>query len=728
MTQKARAKLPFLVLLLQNIIPSFAAENARAIPPPEGCATPCKESGSNPVGWTTFPAAADYFQRCSYAPALLTYNLESQDPPTAIRACEDLEDTQPAEKKSKAPPVELERRFCAPPLEFDVEVSRTPANDTAKFIIPGQVMGAAMTIKDSLLQKSMSSGIQLGDGLVMHAHWADAVVGVYIGSGFDKTEFANGPLEDFIQGIQQFGMGQTLQAQSCGRNSSNSASAFGIIADTSGIEALSTIRNAIKLWSKGQCAEILEQVSPHTREILPTRQILSDASNQTIQAGNWTGLGQQLPSNWTGLHDKDKSNTDGLLNLADPQLDINNRLAAYAQNECIATEVQPGDSCGALAQRCQVNPNKFMQINNQPNLCSNLVPGQRVCCSAGELPDIRPKQQPNGECAVYTVTKGEWCAAIASKNGLTLQELESLNKHTWGWNGCERLLPDTKLCVSKGEPPFPIANPNAVCGPTKPGTKRPPGSKSTEWGKLNECPLKACCNIWGNCGTTSDFCVEKSAGPPGSSKGVNGCIGNCGLTILNNQKKPAQFRHIGYFEAWNHNRPCLHMDVEDIPAGKYTHVHFAFPEITNDYKVNMGKLQDQFDKFRNANKGYKRIVAFGGWDFSTQAPTAHIFRNGVTRGNRERLASSLADFVIRNNLDGIDFDWEYPGVPDMNWLPPSSPDEGSNYLEFLKLVRSKLPRKSISIAAPASFWYLKAFPIEKISKVVDYIVYMTYDL
>jgi GH18 family chitinase len=36
--------------------------------------------------------------------------------------------------------------------------------------------------------------------------------------------------------------------------------------------------------------------------------------------------------------------------------------------------------------------------------------------------------------------------------------------------------------------------------------------------------------------------------------------------------------------------------------------------------------------------------------------------------------------------------------------------------------------KSVSIAAPASFWYLKAFPIDRIAAVIDYIVYMTYDL
>lgn len=44
-------------------------------------------------------------------------------------------------------------------------------------------------------------------------------------------------------------------------------------------------------------------------------------------------------------------------------------------------------------------------------------------------------------------------------------------------------------------------------------------------------------------------------------------------------------------------------------------------------------------------------------------------------------------------------------------------------------MREKLPEgKSLSIAAPASYWYLKPFTIAEISKVVDYIIYMTYDL
>lgn len=99
----------------------------------------------------------------------------------------------------------------------------------------------------------------------------------------------------------------------------------------------------------------------------------------------------------------------------------------------------------------------------------------------------------------------------------------------------------------------------------------------------------------------------------------------------------------------------------------------------------------------------------------------------LPRGFRARL--TLLQFVVNNNLDGVDFDWEYPGAPDIPGIPAGSPDDGPNYLAFLQELRSILPSgKTISIAAPASFWYLKAFPIAEISQVVDYIVFMTYDL
>ncbi|RKL01467.1 hypothetical protein BFJ71_g5244 [Fusarium oxysporum] len=242
---------------------------------------------------------------------------------------------------------------------------------------------------------------------------------------------------------------------------------------------------------------------------------------------------------------------------------------------------------------------------------------------------------------------------------------------------------------------------------------------------LNPCPLKACCNIWGQCGTTKDYCTisKSTTGNPGmSSPGENGCTSNCDMKIVNNEKAPDSFKKVAYYESWNQDRPCMHVDVRTITSAfmsGWTHVHFAFANITSDYKVSVQDTYGQFKNFKGL-KGIKRIIAFGGWSFSVGVDTYTILCEAVKPANREAFANEVVRFVKDHDLDGVDFDWEYPG---------GSPDEPGNYLKFLQLVKSKLPSdKSLSIAAPASFWYLKQFPIAAISRTVDYIVYMTYDL
>jgi hypothetical protein len=140
---------------------------------------------------------------------------------------------------------------------------------------------------------------------------------------------------------------------------------------------------------------------------------------------------------------------------------------------------------------------------------------------------------------------------------------------------------------------------------------------------LNPCPLNACCNLWGQCGTNKDFCAITGDGTPGTGT----CISNCGMEIVNNNVAPSVYRKIGYFEAWNPERPCLWMDVSSIDESKFTHVHFAFADVTPDFRVDVSKVQDQFDKFKALKKA-KRIVAFGGWTASTSKTTFQIFRDG----------------------------------------------------------------------------------------------------
>lgn len=124
-----------------------------------------------------------------------------------------------------------------------------------------------------------------------------------------------------------------------------------------------------------------------------------------------------------------------------------------------------------------------------------------------------------------------------------------------------------------------------------------------------------------------------------------------------------------------------------------------------------------------------KILTFGGWAFSTEADTFQRFRDATKKEHRETFVNNLVSFMNRKNLDGFDFDWEYPGAPDIPDITPGSPEEGDNYLAFLQLLRSKLPsEKSLSLAVPASYWYLKQYPVKDIAKYVDYFIYMTYDL
>ncbi|KAK4663417.1 hypothetical protein QC763_608160 [Podospora pseudopauciseta] len=394
-----------------------------------------------------------------------------------------------------------------------------------------------------------------------------------------------------------------------------------------------------------------------------------------------------------------------------------------ADGTCQDRQVVPGDSCSTLYQKCNITPSLLTQYNTATNFCSNLKVNQWICCSSGTLKDRRPKPNADGSCATYTVKAGDSCSVIEAANGLVDGDLDTFNKRkTWGWAGCSKLWPDSKICLSSGTPPMPLPIANAVCGPQKPGTVAPPAG--TNISTLNPCPLNTCCNIWGQCGTTKDFCEVTGDGTPGTGT----CISNCGMTIVNNNAPPAEYKKIGYFEAWSTDRDCLWMDATSIDETQFTHIHFAFADVTPDFRVDVSKVQAQFNKFK-ALKRSKRIIAFGGWAASTSPTTFQIFRAGVNSANRATLANNIANFVREHGLDGADIDWEYPAAPDLPDIPPADPIDGPNYLAFLRLLRAGLPTgKSLAIAAPASYWYLKGFPVREMGSVLDYIVYMTYDL
>ncbi|KAJ6149090.1 Killer toxin subunits alpha/beta 6 [Penicillium samsonianum] len=552
------------------------------------------------------------------------------------------------------------------------------------------VILAAQALQRNLKQETAIHGKKK----IIFTYLHGTLIGLYSGSQVDLMQTSASMLDQFITALEGQDSNSAPSRKTleiCGGHCTASH-IFGVVADAGG--DFRAVQSIVKSWNDG---ELLSAKSEVETESVAKSSLWTFASNNATQ------------------HQHRRRSHVRHLN---------------PRAECRSIRVEGKDTCTSLATRCGIGGTAFENFNKGTLNCrSPLQPGQPVCCSSGTLPDVMPDPNPDGSCAFHEVQEDEYCQSIAASYGLTTDDLFDLNKKTWAWDGCGNLLLGLRICVSEGFPPLPASVWNAECGPTVPDTKPP--KEGEELAEMNPCPLDVCCNIWGMCGTTVDFCIPSNSttGNPGTSAPKeNGCIANCGMEMVNDNKPPELYKKIGYFEGWNYNRPCLTMHVDDIDDG-YTHIHFAFGEFSSDMEVLIKEdVQEQWKAFIKADRDYKKVLSFGGWEFSNAPATSGLFRLAVSPDRRDTFAENVVKFAADNGLDGLDFDWEYPGATDIEGSDPGSEDDGENYLEFLKLVREKLPKgKSLSVATAASFWYLKGFPVKEMAPVLDYFIHMTYD-
>ena len=122
-----------------------------------------------------------------------------------------------------------------------------------------------------------------------------------------------------------------------------------------------------------------------------------------------------------------------------------------------------------------------------------------------------------------------------------------------------------------------------------------------------------------------------------------------------------------------------------VDCNRMTRINYAFANIKDGQMVTgYAKDAENFatlTAMRKQNPSLKILVSVGGWLWSTSFSDVSL-----TPASRRVFIASAMDFLTRYDLDGLDIDWEYPGMPGAGH--PFRPEDKQNFTALLKELRA----------------------------------------
>jgi chitinase len=191
--------------------------------------------------------------------------------------------------------------------------------------------------------------------------------------------------------------------------------------------------------------------------------------------------------------------------------------------------------------------------------------------------------------------------------------------------------------------------------------------------------------------------------------------------------KPVVIGYVGGFHGL--------LETEKIDVKKLTHINYAFIDIKNGRAFLSNEKTDttnfrKLNLLKKDNPDLKILISIGGWAWSENFSDAVL-----TDSSRKIFAESAVSIIKSHTLDGVDIDWEYPGMPgeDGNVYRP---EDKQNFTLMFAEIRRELDvlekssgEKKLLTTAVAGFEeFLKHSEMDKASKFLDYVNLMTYDL
>jgi chitinase len=169
-----------------------------------------------------------------------------------------------------------------------------------------------------------------------------------------------------------------------------------------------------------------------------------------------------------------------------------------------------------------------------------------------------------------------------------------------------------------------------------------------------------------------------------------------------------------------------------IDARALTRINYAFANIANGRMVPGFAGDPQNFAFlaslKKQNPDLTILVSVGGWLWST-----NFSDMALTPQSRAVFIQSVMDFLAQYRLDGLDIDWEYPGMPGAGH--PFRNVDRQNFTLLLKELRARFTletakthmRLYLTFAAGASDEFLANTEMEKAQQYVDTVNLMAYD-
>lgn len=167
-------------------------------------------------------------------------------------------------------------------------------------------------------------------------------------------------------------------------------------------------------------------------------------------------------------------------------------------------------------------------------------------------------------------------------------------------------------------------------------------------------------------------------------------------------------------------------NVTDCDARSLDVINIAFAycrenKVVFEFPENLASL----GSIRKANPAIKILFSVGGWGAGGFSPMAS------TEKGRRTFARSCVELAERFSLDGIDIDWEYPGL---DWAGiEASPDDKFNYTLMLRAIRDAFdeaghPEWMVTVAVGCDSYFIANTEMDKVAEILDYVSIMTYDM